>query len=68
VVVRNDALEARALIDAGVQLVDVLPRAMYDAEHLPGAISLPLETFDPEHASEVIDRERAVLVYCFDQH
>jgi rhodanese-related sulfurtransferase len=53
----------RALLDRGdVQLVEVLPREEYEEEHLPGAINLPLKEFDPA----VLDRERPVIVYCWD--
>jgi rhodanese-related sulfurtransferase len=34
--------EVQRLVAAGAQLVDVLPRAEYDAEHIAGAISIPL--------------------------
>lgn len=47
------------------QLVEVLPRDEYDEEHLPGAVHLPLKTFDAASAS-VLDRARPVVVYCWD--
>lgn len=53
------------LLGNGVQLVEVLPPAEYDDEHLPGAISLPLEEID-QRAAEVLDRGRPVVVYCWD--
>lgn len=65
---RIDALQARELLEHGVQLVDVLPRSIYDEEHLPGAISLPLERLDRRAADAALDPERAIIVYCFDQH
>ncbi len=64
---RVDALEAKAMIDDGVALVDVLPAAVYQEEHLPGARSLPLDTFQPSDADS-FDRADPLLVYCFDQH
>jgi rhodanese-related sulfurtransferase len=67
VIERVDALEARDLLDEGVRVLDVLPEAVFTQEHLPGARSLPLETFRPEQV-EADDRGEALLVYCFDQH
>lgn len=64
---RVDALEAKAMIEAGVAVVDVLPAAVFQEEHLPGAQSLPLDTFQTSDAAQ-LDRAAPLLVYCFDQH
>lgn len=59
-----DRRELRRLVDERhAQLVDVLPPAEYAAIHIPGAISLPLKTLDPDSVSE-LDRGRPVVVYC----
>lgn len=50
------------LIDQGVQVVDVLPDAEHAAQHIPGAISLPLRRLDAE-ATAVLRRDRPVAVY-----
>lgn len=55
----------RRLVAGGAQLVEVLPAAEYQEEHLPGAISLPLRKLE-QQATEVLDRNRAVIVYCWD--
>jgi rhodanese-related sulfurtransferase len=55
----------RELLDGGAQLVEVLPEAEYTELHLPGAINLPLKTLDGRSAA-VLDRARAVVVYCSD--
>ena len=55
----------RLLAEEGAQLAEVLPRAEYDDEHLPGAIHLPLKQLDADSASAV-DRSRPVIVYCWD--
>lgn len=47
------------------QLVEVLPRAEYDEEHLPEAIHLPLKKLDHSVAN-VLDGVRPVVVYCWD--
>jgi len=60
-----DRDEVRRLLDAGAQLVEVLPSSEYDEDHLPGALNLPLSRVDAE-AGDVLDRARAVVVYCWD--
>ena len=54
--------EAKALIEAGAQLVDVRADHEWEAGHLPGAVHIAL----PELAERVeeIDRERPVIFYC----
>jgi rhodanese-related sulfurtransferase len=49
----------------GAQLVEVLPAAEYEAEHLPQARSLPLRSL-AERAVEELERDRPVIVYCQD--
>jgi rhodanese-related sulfurtransferase len=60
-----DREQVRRLVADGAQLVEVLPRAEYEDEHLPGAISLPLKELDRQTAAR-LDRDRPVIVYCND--
>lgn len=55
----------RELLDAGAQLVEVLPEPEYTDWHLPGAINIPLKQLDADSAAQ-LDRAQAVVVYCFD--
>ncbi len=55
----------RSLVDDGAQLVDVLPEAEYQEEHLAGAINIPLKRMT-EDAVARLDRDRPVIVYCWD--
>lgn len=57
--------ELQQLIDAGAQVVDVLPEGEYREAHLPGAINIPLKTLDARTA-EPLDHNRPVVVYCWD--
>ena len=57
--------EVRRLVAAGAQLVDVLPRAEYDAEHIAGAINIPLKELDAK-STAILDRDQPVIVYCWD--
>jgi rhodanese-related sulfurtransferase len=55
----------RELLDAGAQLVEVLPEAEYAEERLPGAINIPLKTLDADSTAR-LDKAKAVVVYCWD--
>jgi len=55
----------RRMVEAGAQLVEVLPAEEYLEEHLPGAISIPLRRIDAL-GTRGLDKNRAVIVYCWD--
>jgi rhodanese-related sulfurtransferase len=57
--------EVRRLVEAGAQLVDVLPTEAYKQEHLPRAINLPLKDLNRDTAAQ-LQRDRPVIVYCYD--
>jgi rhodanese-related sulfurtransferase len=57
--------EVRRLVAAGAQLVDVLLRAEYEAEHIAGAINIPLKELNRETAGR-LDPGSPVIVYCHD--
>ena len=57
--------EMRRLLDAGAQLIDVLPEAEHREERLPGAINIPLKKLDAETTAD-LDKRRAIVVYCWD--
>ena len=57
--------ELRELTANGAQLVEVLPEAEYAETHLPGAVNIPLKQLDAK-TTAVLDRERAIVVYCWD--
>lgn len=57
--------EVQRLVKAGAQLVDVMPAKEYGESHLPGAINLPLTKLDAESTGR-LDRDRPIVVYCFD--
>jgi rhodanese-related sulfurtransferase len=56
--------ELQRLVSGGAQLVEVLPREEYAREHLPGAISLPLEEFHRRTLEQRLRRDDPVIVYC----
>jgi rhodanese-related sulfurtransferase len=47
------------------QLVEVLPAAEYEDEHLSGAINIPLKELDRQRTGR-LDHGRPVIVYCND--
>ena len=60
-----DRRRVQDLLAAGAQLVDVLPAAEYAAEHIAGAISIPLKQLDRE-TTRRLDPARPVIVSCWD--
>ena len=67
VVVRDiERDEVRRLMQDGAQIVEVLPAEEYAAEHLPGAINLPVRKLNRETAA-VLERERPIVTYCYDR-
>ena len=60
-----DLAELRRLLDAGAQLVEVLPASAYEREHLPGAVNVPLVELVADRVGQ-LDPSRPVVAYCFD--
>ena len=60
--VDRDAVQE--MMKQGAQLVEVLPANEYAEDHLPGAVNHPLRQLDEE--ADQIDRNRPVIVYCWD--
>lgn len=60
-----DREELQRMVAGGAQLVEVLPAEEYAEDHLPGAISIPLRRIDAE-GTKGLDKNRAVIVYCWD--
>jgi rhodanese-related sulfurtransferase len=52
----------------GAAIVEVLPRAEYEREHIAGALSLPLSELTRASADRVLggDKTRPLAVYCQD--
>jgi phage shock protein E len=61
-----DRTELQRLAAEGAAILEVLPAEEYQQEHLPGAISLPLENLGEESAADAIghDKRRTAIVYC----
>ena len=55
----------KQLIADEAQLVEVLPEREYAEMRLPRSINIPLKQLDAQSVG-VLDRERAVVVYCWD--
>lgn len=60
-----DRHQVQELAQQGAQLVDVLASTEYGAEHLPGAINIPLKKLDRTTAKR-LDSQRPVITYCHD--
>jgi phage shock protein E len=60
-----DRDQLRQLVDAGAQLIEVLPAREYEEDHLPGARSIPLKTLDRKMVA-TLDPKQPIIVYCWD--
>ena len=60
-----DRDEVQRLMADGAQLIEVLPAAEYEDEHLPTAINVPLKELDAKTTRQ-LDPSRPVIVYCYD--
>ncbi len=57
-----DRSDVQRLIEEGAQLVEVLPPAMYEEMHLPGAVNIPLKSLSRETTAQ-LERDRPTIVY-----
>jgi rhodanese-related sulfurtransferase len=64
-VTQIDRNAVQSMFGRGAQLVDVLPAKEYEAEHIPGAINIPLKSLGRETARQ-LESDRPVIVYCHD--
>jgi len=60
-----DRHSVQQLVRQGAQLVDVLGAKEYEAEHIPGAINIPLKNLD-RAAAKWLGSRRPVISYCHD--
>lgn len=61
----TDREQIRRLCADGAQLVEVLPREEFEAEHIAGATHIWLRKLDSE-APRRLDRVKPTIVYCQD--
>jgi len=57
-----DRAQLVTLIDEGAQVVDVLPEREYEAQHIPGALNIPLKQLTVETVA-ILRRDKPVVVY-----
>ena len=57
--------EVCQMVAGGAALVEVLPAEEYEAEHLPGAINIPLQQLDRQ-TTAVLQQDQPGIVYCYD--
>jgi rhodanese-related sulfurtransferase len=60
-----DRHAVQRLVREGAQLVDVLSANEYVAEHIPGAMNVPLKALNRETAKR-LDAGRPLIRYCHD--
>jgi rhodanese-related sulfurtransferase len=60
--------DLQALLDTGTAtLVEALPQAQYQAEHIPGAVNLPGDLTEQIAGQLVPNRHATVVTYCSGQ-
>lgn len=59
---RVDGARARALVEAGAQLVDVRTPEEYAKDHVAGAVNVPVTELEGRLSE--LTRDRPVVVYC----
>ena len=59
-----EALQAAINNDEPVVILDVRDKELYDAEHLPGAISLPRAAIELEIDELVPDQDTHIVAHC----
>ena len=64
-VMQIDRDRLRGLLRDGAVLIDVLPAEEYEAEHIPGAINIPLKTLG-RGTTRQLESDRPLIVYCHD--
>ena len=60
-----DLDQVQKMKEQGAQIVEVLASKEYADEHIPGAINIPLLHMNASSVA-VLDKSRAVIVYCWD--
>jgi rhodanese-related sulfurtransferase len=60
-----DRNEVKKLVSKGGRLLEVLPKADYEDEHLPGAINIFLRHLDSKNTAQ-FNRQEPIVVYCHD--
>ena len=59
--------EARALIELGALVIDVRGARAYEEEHIPGAISVPLDELEEDVPDDLAQSlAQPIVVYCGD--
>ncbi|MDD5438982.1 MAG: rhodanese-like domain-containing protein [Candidatus Omnitrophica bacterium] len=62
--ITRKALEYFTETGKSFTLVDVLPRELYNQEHIAGAVSMPLGEIEKSAATMLPDKHETVIVYC----
>ncbi len=55
----------RLMAEEGATLIEVMPREEFDAEHIVGAINLPIKELDALTTARLTKTD-PIIVYCWD--
>ena len=59
-----DTTEARTLIDAGAQVIDVRTPEEFDAGHLVGAVNVDVQAADFHERVQGLEKSDSYVLYC----
>jgi rhodanese-related sulfurtransferase len=59
------AAQVQELVSKGANILEVLPEDEYREQHIRAALSVPLKKLDGDAVTN-LDRDRPVIVYCWD--
>lgn len=63
--IKREELEQKMKGESDLRIIDVLPPAHFNNEHLPGAENVPLsESFEERIQEAVPDKDSEVVLYC----
>ncbi|MBL8712885.1 MAG: rhodanese-like domain-containing protein [Alphaproteobacteria bacterium] len=62
--IKRDELNRLMSSGEDFALIEALPKSEYDHGHIPGALSMPLETLAAEAPKQLADKSRKIVTYC----
>jgi rhodanese-related sulfurtransferase len=62
--IKRDELNRLMSSDENIAIIEALPKSEYDHGHIPGALSMPLETLADEAPKQLTNKSQKIITYC----
>lgn len=62
--IKRDELNRLMSSGENIAIIEALPKSEYDHGHIPGALSMPLETLAAEATKQLADKSQKIVTYC----